>query len=98
MVHGFAGGSRAECLSALGFQQQPLVLTEGRAMQSTNVEQVTPHKLSKQFGSTPRWWQRTLPRLHAIGKVGKRGRLFFGNLQTIAEWLACTGEASEKHS
>jgi hypothetical protein len=67
-------------------------------MQSTNVEQITPRKLAKLYGGTERWWQRTLPRLQAIGKVGKRGRLFFGNLQTIAEWLACTGEASEKHS
>ena len=60
------------------------------------IEQVTPRKLSKQFGGTCRWWQRTLKTLEKIGKVGKRGRLFFGDLQTIAEWLACTGEASEQ--
>jgi hypothetical protein len=68
-------------------------------MQSTTIEQLTPRKLSKQFGGTERWWQRKLGgELQKIGKVGKRGRLFFGDLQTIAEWLACTGEASEKHS
>lgn len=62
-----------------------------------SIEQLTPRKLSKQFGGTPRWWQRSLKTLEKIGKVGKRGRLFFGDLQTIAEWLACTGEASERH-
>lgn len=57
------------------------------------VEQLTPRKLSKQFGGTPRWWTRRLPELQKIGKIGKRGRLFFGDPETIAEWLACTGEA-----
>ena len=66
-------------------------------MQSSTIEQLTPSKLSNQFGGTERWWQRQLPELQKMGKVGKRGRLFFGNLQAIAEWLACTGESSERH-
>lgn len=60
-----------------------------------SIEQLTPRKLSKQFGATERWWQRYLPELHRLGKVAKRGRLFFGDTSDVAAWLADgTGETT----
>lgn len=61
-------------------------------MAATSIEQLTPRKLSKHFGSSERWWTRYLPELHKLGRIGKRGRLFFGDLSTVADWLA-TGSA-----
>lgn len=60
-----------------------------------SVEQLTPRALAQRFGSSERWWTRRLPELYKLGKVGKRGRRYFGNIQTIADWLACT---EERHS
>jgi hypothetical protein len=68
-------------------------------MRTSTVQQLTPRSLSEQFGGSPRWWQRYLPQLHRLGKVGKRGRLFFGDLSEVAAWLAATGgETPERHA
>jgi hypothetical protein len=67
-------------------------------MQETTIQHLTPRKLSQRFGGTERWWQRYLPELHKAGKIGKRGRLFFGELTVIEQWLLCTEEANERYN
>jgi hypothetical protein len=58
-------------------------------MAATSIEQLTPRKLSKHFGGgSERWWTRYLPELHKLGRISKRGRLFFGDLSEVADWLA----------
>ncbi len=64
-------------------------------MQETTLQQLKPRKLSQRFGGTERWWQRHLPELHKAGKIGKRGRLFFGELKVIEQWPLCTEAADE---
>ena len=66
-------------------------------MQESTIQQLTPRKLSQRFGGTERWWQRYLPVLYKTGKIGKRGRLFFGELRIIEQWLSCTEEANERY-
>ncbi len=57
-------------------------------MQSTTIEQLTPKKLAARFGATERWWQTALPALYRLGRISKRGRLFFGQVSEVAAWLA----------
>lgn len=57
-------------------------------MQTSPVEHLTPKKLAARYGATERWWQRYLPELHRLGRISKRGRLFFGQMSEVADWLA----------
>jgi hypothetical protein len=63
-----------------------------RSSANDGIRQLTPRILSARFGATERWWQRYLPELCKQGKIGKRGRLFFGRLDVIAEWLVSDPE------
>jgi hypothetical protein len=57
-------------------------------MEIRKIEQLTPGKLSKHFGGSSRWWTGRIAEIYKLGRISKRGRLFFGDLSEVADWLA----------
>jgi hypothetical protein len=65
-------------------------------MSTRRIEQLTPRKLSKHFGASERWWTKYQAHLYKLGRISKQGRLFFGDLSEIADWLAAgSGKTTE---
>lgn len=52
------------------------------------IEHLYPAKLAGRRGGTERWWQRKLREMYEAGLIAKKGRLFFGTMATVDEWLS----------